>query len=205
MTAKIPVSQSESEIPWSHRLAVNFYRNHERTARLRLVRWLRRALALRTVRMSLRPGVVMELDDRDYVQREILHNGGYEMATLRRFEQLLTDTTHFVDIGAHVGQYSLFAARALAARGRVFAFEPIAENASQLLRNAQLSRLENLEIFGCAIGAIIGSCVWRRRVQVPLATIASSIPAPVVFYRPSSRWCPSRRSRLTFRRPGQNC
>ncbi len=89
----------------------------------------------------------MALDPNDYVQREILFHGGYELPTLERFDSLLLDARGFTDFGAHMGLYTLRAARALLPRdGRVFAIEPTIPNAHALLRNAHLSGLQNIEL-----------------------------------------------------------
>lgn len=47
----------------------------------------------------------------------------------------------FVDIGANVGTFSLFAARQIAGRGHVFAFEPHLPTTVQLMQNIALNRL----------------------------------------------------------------
>ncbi len=94
----------------------------------------------------------MNLDDQDYVQREILFQGGYERVTLRLFHRLLKQAGGFLDIGAHHGQYSLRAARELASRGgRVFAFEPTPANCAALLENAACSGLSNIDVCTVAL------------------------------------------------------
>src|SRR5688500_11060119 len=101
-------------IGFRHRLIKAYYRAPEHPARLRLLRWLKFLLRVDAVRAEVVPGVVMELDARDYLQREVLFRGGYELATLARFDALLANATGFTDFGAHVGLYTLRAARALA-------------------------------------------------------------------------------------------
>lgn len=151
---------------WRHRLVARYYRAPEHPARLRLLRWTKRLLRVGTVQVEVFPGVVMELDDADYVNREILFHGGYELATLRLFDRLLAQARGFIDVGAHHGQYTLRAARTLAARrGRVLAFEPTPANAAQLLRNAQLSAVFNFELF--AFG--LSDTVAVRRMVVPFS------------------------------------
>jgi FkbM family methyltransferase len=103
------------------------------------------------VRVEVLPGVVMELDEGDYVNRKILFDGGYELATLRLFDRLLATARGFTDIGAHHGQYTLRAARALAGRGRVVCFEPTPATAARLVRNAQLSALTNIDLYSFAL------------------------------------------------------
>jgi len=151
---------------WRHRIVARYYRASEHPARLRLLRWTKRLLRVNIVQVEVFPGVIMELDDADYVNREILFQGGYEVATLRLFDRLLSKARGFVDIGAHHGQYTLRAARTLAARhGRVLAFEPTPANAARLLRNAQLSAVFNFELF--ALG--LSDSVAVRRIVLPFS------------------------------------
>ena len=86
------------------------------------------------------------------MQREILFHGGYELATLARYDALLHNARGAVDFGAHMGLFTLRAARALASRGgRVFAIEPTPAHAVALLHNATLSGLINIELCTCAV------------------------------------------------------
>lgn len=154
MTYPLPSSTrpAQAAIPWRHRLIAAYWRRGEHPSKLRLLGWLRWLLGVRAVRTAVVPGVVMELDDTDYVQREILFSGGYELATLRLFDRLVVDARGVLDIGGHHGQFTLRAARALTSRGgRVFTFEPTPDNASALLRNARLSGLDNIDLCTAAL------------------------------------------------------
>ena len=57
------------------------------------------------------------------------------------------------DIGANVGFFSLIAARLAGSTGRVFSFEPVAENATSIRQNVTLNRLESVQLFEVAVGA----------------------------------------------------
>lgn len=165
-----------SPVPWRHRLIVRYYRAQRHPVRLRLLNWAGRfsrldglrietkllqwakhLLRVEGVRTEVAPQVVMELDDSDYVDREILLHGGYELATLALFDRLIEDARGFVDIGAHHGQYSLRAARRLGQKGgRAVAFEPLPVNASRLLHSAKLSNLTNIDLFSVALSDAAG-------------------------------------------------
>ena len=139
-------------ISWRHRLLIRYYRADDHPGKLRLLGWVKRFLAVDLLRVEVVPGVVMELDEDDYVQREIITKGGYELASLKLFDRLVAGARGFLDIGGHHGQYTLRAARALAARdGRVFTFEPTPANAAALLRNAALSGLTNIDLCTVAL------------------------------------------------------
>ena len=128
---------------------------------------IRSACGVALLQAEVFPGVVMELDDTDYVDREILLNGAYETKTVALFDRLVRESTGFLDVGAHHGQYSLRAAKVLKKMsGKVTAFEPMPRNASRLLRNAELSGVTNLHLFTCALSDTYGvhgmSCPKER-------------------------------------------
>lgn len=64
-----------------------------------------------------------------------------------------------VDIGAHIGAFSVWAARQ-AVNGKVYAFEPNRENHDLLVENRQLNGLTNLEIFNAAASNLDGEAAF---------------------------------------------
>jgi FkbM family methyltransferase len=137
--------------PWDHRLLARWYRAREHPGRLRIIGWLKRLRRIGALQVEVAPGVIMELDEHDYIQREIIFQGSYEPQTITLFERLLGHACSFLDIGAHHGQYALRAAHAVRDRGRVVAIEPNPKNARALLRNAALSGLDNLDVCTIAL------------------------------------------------------
>ena len=77
--------------------------------------------------------------------------GQYEEATTRLLKELLSPGMFFMDIGAHVGYFSLLAAREVGARGKVVSFEPDPSNFSLLVKNAELNGYGELAAFNVAI------------------------------------------------------
>lgn len=137
---------------WRHRLLARYFAAREHPGRLRIIGILRRTLGVSLVRKQVSAGVVMELDPGDYLQREILVRGSYEGATLGLLDNLLINASGFLDVGAHMGLFTLRAAHALAKRGgRVVAIEPTPAHAAMLLRNAELSGLANIDLISCAL------------------------------------------------------
>ena len=63
----------------------------------------------------------------------------------------------FVDVGAHIGVYSLIAARAVGAAGRVFAVEPQAACCTHVRTNVDLNRLTNVVVVQAAAGDADGA------------------------------------------------
>jgi len=69
--------------------------------------------------------------------------GIHEVKTARLASRLLRRGMTFVDIGAHVGFYTLLAARAVGRNGHVYAFEPVASNFDLLARNVAANSYGN--------------------------------------------------------------
>jgi FkbM family methyltransferase len=61
------------------------------------------------------------------------------------------------DVGAHHGYFSLLLSRWVGARGKVYAFECLPENADIATRNVALNRLQNMEVVRKAVGAHAGA------------------------------------------------
>ncbi len=122
------------------------HRSQERIGKI-----LRRILGTQRVLVDTRFGR-MRLDVGDIVQRHILSRGAYEIHTVAAIEQLLQPGDIVVDVGAHVGQYTLAASRKVGEQGRVVAIEPNPETFLDLKTNVLLNRAANVETVHCAIG-----------------------------------------------------
>ncbi|MQF95920.1 MAG: FkbM family methyltransferase [SAR202 cluster bacterium] len=70
--------------------------------------------------------------------------GEYEPRTTELLERLVQPGTTVLDIGGHVGYYSLIAARKTGSAGRVFAFEPELSNYELLTQNIELNGYQNI-------------------------------------------------------------
>lgn len=82
--------------------------------------------------------------------------GDYERATRRMVERLLPRGGTFIDIGAHVGLYTLAAARRAGPRGRIYAFEPDPDNYRLLKNNIQRNGYTNVTALPLAVSARSG-------------------------------------------------
>jgi FkbM family methyltransferase len=112
------------------------------------------------VRSTLPNGQVLRLWSRgdDWVSNQVFWRGwsGYEPETTPLFFHLAQEADVVVDVGAFVGLYSLLAALANP-RGRVFAFEPMPDNAERFRRHIELNRLKNVELVPAAVSAESGT------------------------------------------------
>jgi FkbM family methyltransferase len=68
----------------------------------------------------------------------------WEPETTAVFLSLITDGDVVVDLGAHVGYYTLLAARRVGPEGRVFAFEPHPDNFRLLVKNIESNFYRNV-------------------------------------------------------------
>ena len=84
---------------------------------------------------------------------DLLARGELEPHLRETMERLLRPGDVFVDVGSHVGFYSLLAGRLVGGRGRVIAIDPQPYNAQRVLLNAELNGFAHLETHVAAAGA----------------------------------------------------
>jgi FkbM family methyltransferase len=79
-----------------------------------------------------------------YVMLYWLQRGKYERHTRTLFEQSLKPGMHVLDIGAHIGYFTLLAARRVGSTGRVYSFEPDPANYRFLCHNVTLNGMGDI-------------------------------------------------------------
>lgn len=72
--------------------------------------------------------------------------GTYELKKQKAILRFIKPGMIIYDIGAHAGIYSLLFSKVVGLKGKVFAFEPFAENAANCLRHIRLNRLNNVDL-----------------------------------------------------------
>lgn len=100
--------------------------------------------------------IQFELDTSRYSQR-IIHNhlsqGVYYEPEVSRFMKThLRPGDAFVDVGAHVGYFSLLAARFVGPEGRVLAIEANADNVRQFRQHVAANTIANIDIVETVVG-----------------------------------------------------
>jgi len=102
--------------------------------------------------VQVEPNIKMLLDPDDYVSRQILETGQWERDSWRVVQQHLQNGATFIDVGAHIGYYSLKAAPVVGPSGRVLAIEPNPDTVRKLRDNIQASgaRSVTVEPVACA-------------------------------------------------------
>jgi FkbM family methyltransferase len=105
----------------------------------------------------------------DWISNQVFWKGwtGYEPETVREFFRLASGARVTLDIGAHVGFYTLVAAHANPG-GRVFAFEPHPTVHERLLRNIRANHVSNVECIASAAGVEDGQAdLFDPGVAIP--------------------------------------
>ena len=113
--------------------------------------------------------VVIDLSNRSNVmeitnfheaqQRRIYFLERYELREIRLCEQVLKPGDIFVDIGANIGWFTLFASRLVGESGRVIAFEPSSQIYPQLQRTVELNHLLNVKLEKIALSDEKGTAI----------------------------------------------
>lgn len=106
-------------------------------------------------RLTLPEGA-LALDKKDPIVSGAITLGVYEWFETRVFRKTLKPGMVVVDVGAHIGYYTLIAARRVAPGGKVFAFEPEAENFALLERTLALNHFPHVACHDVALADVSG-------------------------------------------------
>ncbi|GGN03835.1 hypothetical protein GCM10009721_34030 [Terrabacter tumescens] len=117
----------------------------------RLYQWLMPNLRPATVEVD---GHTIHLDAMDSLLLSI--NGNYEQFEQSVFKACLRPGDTVVDVGAHIGLYTLQAARTVGPDGRVIAFEPSSANFALLARNIEANEYAQVELVQAAVADVTG-------------------------------------------------
>lgn len=99
----------------------------------------------------------MEVDTGDTVGRVIAVSGVWEPHVTAVVRALLRSGDVFVDVGAHVGYYTLLGASVVGERGHVYAFEPSHARVAEIRGHLQRNGLENVTLLELAAGSAEGT------------------------------------------------
>ena len=78
--------------------------------------------------------------------------GSYEREQTALFERFISPGSVILDIGAHVGYYTLLASELTGPEGHVYAFEPEPKNISFLRRHIEINAGANVTVIPAAVG-----------------------------------------------------
>ena len=99
---------------------------------------------LRPVRMQVEQGVSLNLDPRDLVSVSILRSHVWQPEIWDSLKTRLGPGSVLLDVGAHIGVFSLKGASVVGPQGRVVSFEPNPETLAELRSNVVASHAESI-------------------------------------------------------------
>jgi FkbM family methyltransferase len=108
-------------------------------------------------------GLRVAVRPRDTIDRSIYLYGFYEYRTAMAYCSLIQPGAKVLDIGGHIGQFTLLAAHRVGSGGLVLTFEPNPENRVRLIRNVERNGLANVRVLQYAVSDIGGSAF----LQIP--------------------------------------
>ena len=178
-----------------------------RAARVRLYRTLSWPLATKLAaetEVRVIGGTQMLVRTDDLIGRVIAISGVWEPNLTAVFSRTLAPGDVCIDVGAHIGYYTLLAASAVGSGGHVYAFEPSPANYRALRRNIALNGLANVTAQNVAVGADTGRATLYEgpahnsgmatlnpglaaKSTAPLAQTEVEV-APITSLVPEERW-----------------
>jgi FkbM family methyltransferase len=96
--------------------------------------------------------LILQLNIEDWIQENIYFLGEYEKAELKSIETFLDKNSVFIDIGANIGLYSLYASKKITEKGKIISFEPFSKNHKTLVKNVEINQIDNIIVEKIAIG-----------------------------------------------------
>lgn len=96
--------------------------------------------------------LLLSLHIDDWIQENLYFLGEYEKAELTSIKQFLKHDSVFIDIGANIGLYTLFASKIITENGQIISFEPFSQNFNSLVKNISLNGFSNVCLKKMAIG-----------------------------------------------------
>lgn len=103
-------------------------------------------------------------------------SGSYEKETVELFEKLVGEGMTIVDVGAHIGYFTLLSARLVGPTGKVYAFEPESANMATLTKNVELNSFRNLVLVPMAVSDTKGSALLQ--ISKKISVYHSLMPTP---------------------------
>lgn len=107
-----------------------------------------RAMRRRSVTFK---GHTIELDPEDSMRLSVF--GSYEPEQTALVESVVRPGDVVVDVGAHIGYYTLLFSKLVGEKGKVFAFEPAPETFAILERNIERNNIRNVVLVNAGVGA----------------------------------------------------
>src|SRR5258708_5927724 len=130
------------ERAWSEHWPIKSQRN----ALFKLEPAMRRIGVLRPARVEVEPGISFFLDPGDLVPLTILRTGSWQPEVWDSLSPRLGEGAVMLDVGAHIGYFSIKGSRKVGKSGRVIAFEPNPEILKLLRDNVAANHAANVVV-----------------------------------------------------------
>ncbi len=112
--------------------------------------------------LSVAGGNTIVIRTDDVIGRVLAVSGVWEPNVTAAFQRHLAQGDVCVDIGAHVGYFTLLASKLVGAEGHVYAFEPSPVNFRALRANLERNGAVNVTAFEVAAGEAVGTAVLHE-------------------------------------------
>lgn len=100
----------------------------------------------------VRDGFKLLLDTKNLIDARIIFTGSYEPQLRNVFRKLINKDDIILDIGANIGYHSLLFSEVCGPNGKVYSFEPVKKNYTQLIKNIELNQIKNINPLNFALG-----------------------------------------------------
>lgn len=100
--------------------------------------------------------------------------GSYEYSKQHLFAEKVGQGDVVLDIGAHVGFYTLLSSVLVGASGRVFAFEPVPRNLLFLKKHLELNGIANVTVIEAAVSNRSGVTYFEEKSQSSMGCISET-------------------------------
>jgi FkbM family methyltransferase len=126
-----------------------------------VVRWLRPAYINALDLLTLRRGIPRTLNNEETIRVSVRYRSideNYEPGVYQYLKKSVRPGDTVLDIGAHVGIYTILLARWTGPHGHVFAIEPCCPTVELLTTNVRLNRVEpRVTVINAAMGEMAGA------------------------------------------------
>jgi FkbM family methyltransferase len=121
--------------------------------------------------------LVMHIDLSQHIESQIFWRGAYSSDQLVVVDELLGHEDVFVDIGANVGEFTLFAAKRNR-NGRVYSFEPAKINFGRLSSNVTMNGFNHVHLAKVALADNEGEMeIYESRARFTDGSINAGLPS----------------------------
>lgn len=134
------------------------------------------------IRFDLGQRMFVELSD--HIEGSIYRHGAYEREVTAAFCSLVNPGSTVLDVGAHIGYYTLLGAARVGSLGSVHAFEPVPEIFERLRANVMLNGYRNVSLNRLALSTEEGfvhiyPAIGRNSATSSILPSGENAPIPI--------------------------